>query len=164
MNATVKLAGRLEPRDSWSAEDCSIAAALEVISARSAFLLLREAFYGTAKFGDFAARVGLTDAVVASRLKELVDQGLLVREAYQEEGQRTRQRYVLTDKGAALFPVLLSLKEWGDRWVADGAQLEFRHTGCGAPVGVRVMCDEGHEVDPANLELRVRRKPRAPRS
>jgi DNA-binding HxlR family transcriptional regulator len=161
MAASVHMAGILNPRDGWTADRCSIAAALDVVSARSAFVILREAFYGTTKFGDFATRVGLTDAVVASRLKELVDEGLLAREDYREEGQRTRQRYLLTEKGADLFPVLISLMQWGDRWTAgDGGPVEFRHRGCGAHVGAHVMCDAGHEVRSGDLELRARRTAR----
>jgi DNA-binding HxlR family transcriptional regulator len=155
------MAGSLSPRSGWAADRCSIADALDVIGARSTFLILREAFYGTTKFGDFAERVGLTEAVVAGRLKELVEQSLLVREDYREAGQRTRQRYLLTEKGADLFPVLVSLMEWGDRWLAsDGGPVEFRHSDCGAHVGVHVMCDEGHEVSSGDLELRAKRKAR----
>lgn len=159
------MAGVLNPRSGWAADRCSIAATLDVISARSAFLILREAFYGTTKFGDFVERVGLTEAVTASRLKELVEEGLLAREDYREEGQRTRQRYLLTEKGAELLPVIVSLMEWGDRWVAtDGGSVELRHSGCGARVGVPLMCDEGHEVSSGDLELRAKRRARRERA
>ena len=55
---TVRMAGRLDPRGSWSANACSIGRALDVVGNRSALLLLREAFYGTTRFDDFATRVG----------------------------------------------------------------------------------------------------------
>ena len=87
------MTGSLEPRGAWTAERCTIAKALEVIPTRSAFLILREAFYGTTRFDDFAARVGISEPVTAARLRELVDNGLLHREDYREPGQRTRQRY-----------------------------------------------------------------------
>ena len=64
-----------------------------MVSTRSAFLILREAFYGTTRFDDFAERVGISEPVAAARLRELVDEGLLEREDYREPGQRTRQRY-----------------------------------------------------------------------
>src|ERR1700688_3028971 len=106
MAHTIRMTGSLEPRAGWTADDCMISRALDVIPTRSAFLILREAFYGTTRFDDFAKRVGISDPVTAARLKELVDDGLLEYEDYREPGQRTRQLYRLTDKGADLFPAL----------------------------------------------------------
>ena len=88
-----------------------------MVGTRSAFLLLREAFYGTSRFDDFAGRVGISQPVAAARLRELVEDGLLAREPYQEPGQRTRMQYRLTEKGTEFFPVLAALMEWGNRWV-----------------------------------------------
>src|ERR1700736_6887992 len=119
MDHTLRMTGSLEPRGSWTADRCTIAKTLEVLSSRSAFLVLREAFYGTSRFDDFAERVGISDPVAAARLRQLVDDGLLEREDYRDPGQRTRQRYRLTDKGAELLPALLALMQWGDRWLDD---------------------------------------------
>src|ERR1700733_7524366 len=117
--SAVRLTGALDPREGWTAGRCTIAKALEVVSTRSALLILREAFYGTTRFDDFAERVGISEPVAAARLRELVDQGLLEREDYREPGQRTRQQYRLPEKGADLFPVLVALMEGGDRWLAE---------------------------------------------
>src|SRR5436305_15292055 len=116
MPTTLRLTGVLEPREGWTADGCTIAKTLEVLSTRSAFLILREAFYGTTRFDDFAQRVGISEPATAARLRELVESGLLEREDYREHGQRTRQRYRLTEKGADLFPALVALMRWGDRW------------------------------------------------
>lgn len=125
-----------------------------MIPTRSAFLLLREAFYGTTRFDDFSDRVGISEPATAARLKELVDNGLLERQDYQEPGQRTRQRYLLTEKGADLFPALVALMQWGDRWLDDrGGPVELRHRDCGARVGVELRCDAGHSVGPERLDL-----------
>src|ERR1700761_5787814 len=157
MEATVRLTGSLEPREGWKAERCTIAKALDVVSTRSAFLILREAFYGTTRFDDFAHRVGISEPGTAARLKELVDNGLLEREDYREPGQRTRQRYRLTEKGADLFPALVALMQWGDRWLDDrGGPVELRHRDCGEPVAVELRFHAGHEVTAAELDL-VRR-------
>ena len=162
MERTLRLTGRLEPRESWTAERCTIAASLDVLTTRSAFLILREAFYGTARFDDFAERVGLSDAVTAARLRELVDHGLLEREDYREPGQRTRQRYRLTEKGADLFPALAALMQWGDKWLDErGGPVEMRHRDCGEPVAVELRCAAGHTVGADDLDLDVRRRRRA---
>src|SRR3954462_5285654 len=96
---TVQLQGPLANRGAWRATRCSIDRALNVVGTRSALLLMREAYYGTRRFDDFAERVGITEAVAASRLRELVDAGLLERRPYREAGQRTRHEYVLTPMG-----------------------------------------------------------------
>ncbi len=156
MNDTVTLTGPLSPRGGWTADRCSIAKAMEVLSTRSALLILREAFYGTTRFDDFAERVGISQPVAAARLKELVDEGLLERESYQEPGQRTRQGYRLTEKGADLLPVLVALMQWGDRWLAPaGAPVELHHQGCGETVHAELRCAAGHRTGPEDLDLVV---------
>jgi DNA-binding HxlR family transcriptional regulator len=133
-----------------------MARALEVVSSRSALLILREAFYGTTRFDDFAERVGISEPVTAARLRELVDDGLLQREPYRSPGQRTRMAYRLTDKGAELLPVLVALMQWGDRWLQPtGAPVVLRHRDCGDDVHVQLGCKAGHQVNSADLELAV---------
>jgi DNA-binding HxlR family transcriptional regulator len=131
-----------------------MAAALDVVSSKSALLILREAFYGTTRFDDFAQRVGISEPVTAARLAELVDDGLLTKEPYREPGQRTRMAYRLTDKGAELFPVLIALMEWGDRWLAPrGARVVLTHRDCGEPVHVELRCATGHRASLEELDL-----------
>src|SRR5690349_20447286 len=147
MDPVVRMTGVLDPRAAWAAERCSIARTLGVVGTRSAFLLLREAFYGARRFDDFAARAGISEPVAAARLRELVEAGLLEREAYR-----------LTEKGADLFPVLVALMQWGDRWLDDrGGPVELLHRDCGERVGVEVRCAAGHEVELGELDLARRR-------
>lgn len=145
----------LQDRDAWSMENCSIARAFEIIGTRSALLVLREAFFGTRRFDDFARRVGIGEPAVAARLKELTADGLLERVPYREPGQRTRYEYRLTGKGRDLLPVIAALREWGDAWAADpqGPPLRSTHHGCGAAVRPRLMCDAGHEVGPNEIDV-----------
>jgi DNA-binding HxlR family transcriptional regulator len=161
MPSTVRLTGALEPRSSWTAERCTIAKSLDVVSTRSALLIMREAFYGTTRFDDFAERVGISQPVAAARLRELVEEGLLEREDYREPGQRTRQQYRLTPKGADLFPVLVALMKWGDRWLDDrGGPIELLHRDCGEPVEVSLHCAAGHEVRSDEIDVARRRRAR----
>src|SRR5436305_11395577 len=151
---SAQLDGVLADRDAWTAERCSVDRALGVVGTRSAMLIMREAYYGTTRFDDFAYRVGITEAVVAARLRELTEAGLLERRPYQEPGQRTRFEYRLTDKGRDLMPVVLGLFEWGAKHVLPGgrASIDLSHASCGAPVQVEVRCADGHDVP---LELLV---------
>jgi DNA-binding HxlR family transcriptional regulator len=161
---TLRLTGVLDPRSSWDTGDrCTIARALDVVSSRSAFLILREAFYGTHRFDDFAERAGISQPTAASTLKRLTEHGLLDREDYREPGQRTRQRYRLTDKGADLLPALTALMEWGGRWLDDRgtSPLELRHRDCGERVELAFRCEAGHDVEPDELDLA--RRPRSRR-
>ena len=156
---TVRLTGVLDPREGWIAERCTIAKAVDVLSTRSAMLILREAFYGTTRFDEFAERVGISEPVTAARLRELVDEGLLEREDYRDPGQRTRQQYRLTEKGAELFPVLVALMQWGDRWLDErGGPLELLHRDCGETVGVEVRCAAGHRVETREIDVARRRR------
>lgn len=157
MNAmphTARMTGALDPRSAWQAEHCSIARALEIVGTKSALLLLREAVYGTTRFDDFAERVGLSDAVVAARLGELVADGLLAKVPYRESGRRARQGYELTEMGASLVPVLVALMQWADAWYPDEVgYVELRHRDCGARVESELRCAHGHTVDTTQLDL-----------
>jgi DNA-binding HxlR family transcriptional regulator len=160
-DGTVTLAGGLADRDAWTAIDrCSIGKALTVVGTRSAMLIMREAAYGTRRFDQFARRVGITEAVAAARLKELVEAGLFTREPYQQPGERTRHEYVLTDMGRDLMPALFALMQWGDRYLQGkrGPGVELVHVGCDAPVAVETRCAAGHQVALAETALRVRQR------
>ena len=154
MESAINLTGALDPRESWTADRCTLARTLDVVSTRSAFLILREAFYGTTRFDDFAERAGISEPVTAARLRELVDHGLLERQDYRDPGQRTRQAYRLTAKGGDLFPALAALMQWGDRWLDDrGGPVRLLHRDCGARVGVELRCAAGHEVTSGEIDL-----------
>jgi DNA-binding HxlR family transcriptional regulator len=162
MPHALRMTGVLDPRASWTADRCTLARALDVITTRSAFLILREAFYGTTRFDDFAQRVGISEPVTAARLRELVDEGLLEREDYREPGQRTRRGYRLTERGADLFPVLAALMQWGDRWLDErGGPVELRHRDCGERVAVELRCAAGHAVPADEVDLAARERGRA---
>ncbi|MFE9680449.1 winged helix-turn-helix transcriptional regulator [Streptomyces sp. NPDC002701] len=129
-----------------STENCTVQRTLDVVGEKWSLLVLRDAMNGVRRFDDFRRHIGLSDAVLADRLRKLVAAGILATVPYQESGRRTRHEYRLTDKGWALWPVLLALKEWGDRYTADaeGPPLDVLHADCGAPVHTVVTCEEGH--------------------
>jgi DNA-binding HxlR family transcriptional regulator len=154
---SIALTGRLSDRDSWQADDCSMAAALDVVGRRASLLLLREAFYGAHRFEEFSRRAKISEKITATRLRELVDEGLLEKRPYHEPGQRSREDYHLTQKGEELLPAILALMRWGDRWVHSyGGPVRLSHKDCGAPIEVEVRCGEGHLVRTADIQAAPR--------
>jgi DNA-binding HxlR family transcriptional regulator len=154
----VTLEGKLADRGAWSAVgQCPIERAMAVVGTRSAMLILREAYYGTTRFDDFAQRVGITKAATAARLTELVEAGLLTKRPYREPGQRTRHEYVLTEAGTDLMPVVWGLFEWGRKHLGD-VRLRLAHRDCGAPATVEIRCAEQHVVPPEELAVRIERR------
>lgn len=155
-----QLLGPLAERDNWSAiGQCPIEKTMTLVGTRSAMLLMREAFYGTTRFDDFARRVGITKAATSARLAELVEAGLLAKRPYREPGQRSRDEYVLTESGTAFMPVVWAMFEWGRHYI-DDSRLRLTHLGCGAEATVEIRCAEGHEVPPEELGMRLAQRKR----
>ena len=97
-------------------DQCGTVAAANVIGDRWSLLIIREAFYGVKRYDDIRDDINIPRSVLTSRLKRLVEHGILEREAYREEGARTRYAYVLTKAGKELGLVLLALAQWGDKY------------------------------------------------
>src|SRR5687767_7832632 len=133
----------------FSTENCTIGRAMEVLGERWTFVVLREVFNGIRRFDDMRRHTGIPRQVLTNRLARLVEQDVLRREPYREAGQRERHEYRLTEKGFALFPVMVAVAQWGDRYLADddGPPVEFVHRDCGAPVETHLRCRDGHEVE-----------------
>ncbi len=157
-DATIHMTGSLDPRSSWRINDrCPIARTFEAFGTKTAYLLLREAFYGATKFEEFVERTGVSEPVAAARLKELVDEGMLEKVPYREPGQRTRYGYRLTAKGIDFRTVLVAMMQWGDRWLfEDGARVQLTHSDCGEPIGAQLTCAAGHEVGLDEADLSVK--------
>jgi DNA-binding HxlR family transcriptional regulator len=154
MSMTV-LEGVLGDRDSWSAVGhCPIEKTMALVGTKSAMLIMREAYYGTTRFDDFARRVGITKAATSARLSELLQAGLLTKQPYREPGQRSRDEYVLTEAGTAFMPVVWAMFEWGRRHV-DDTRLRLSHLDCGAEATIEIRCAGGHQVSPDELGVRL---------
>jgi DNA-binding HxlR family transcriptional regulator len=132
----------------YDTENCTIGAALAIVGEKWTFLVLREAFNGVRRFEDIRRRISAPRQILSDRLARLVEQGVLRKVPYREAGQRARSEYRLTEKGLALFPVMVSLLEWGNAYASSpaGPVVELRHRDCGAPVRLQLACDEGHPV------------------
>jgi DNA-binding HxlR family transcriptional regulator len=132
----------------WSVEACTIARAMAALGEKWTIVVLREVFSGVRRFDDMRVRTGVPRQVLANRLASLVGHGILRREPYREPGARGRHEYRLTRKGFDLYPLLIAVGEWGDRYLAEpeGPPLTFVHRECGSPVRAEVHCAAGHAV------------------
>ncbi|TNM49520.1 helix-turn-helix transcriptional regulator [Nocardioides albidus] len=149
----LSLTGRLATRGDVALGDaCPVDRTLQLIGNRSTLLLVRELFYGCSRFDALAKRAGITEAVAAQRLRELVEVGVLAKEPYREPGQRTRHAYVLTERGHDLLPVVLALLQWGAAHT-PGRAPAVTHADCDAPVHVELRCEAGHLVEEEDVVL-----------
>jgi DNA-binding HxlR family transcriptional regulator len=132
----------------WSIDTCTIGRAMEILGEKWTIVVLREVFNGVRRFDDMRERTGIPRQVLANRLASLVENGLLRREPYREPGARERHEYRLTRKGFDIYPVLIAVKAWGDRYLVDpgGPPLEFVHRDCGAEVYGEIHCAAGHHL------------------
>jgi DNA-binding HxlR family transcriptional regulator len=118
---------------------CSITDALALVGERYALLIVREIRYGRTRFTQLLDGTGAPRDVLARRLRALVEAGIVERRLYSE--RPARHEYVLTEAGCELHPVLLQLKEWGDRHLNPGAEpVIFAHT-CGAEFHAQTVCE-----------------------
>ncbi|MEQ8834307.1 MAG: helix-turn-helix domain-containing protein [Miltoncostaeaceae bacterium] len=133
-------------------QNCSIARALEVVGERWTLLIVRDALRGFSRFDQFAARLNLAPSTLTTRLNRLVEEGVMERRPYQERPRRNE--YLLTERGRALLPVVLSLMDWGDRFLATaGAPALASHRGCGGLISPDTSCATcGQRVEPARIE------------
>lgn len=144
-------------------QDCSIARALSVVGDRWSLLILREAFLRTRRFDDFQARTGAPRPVLAERLKTLVEEEVLERRRYSDRPERFEYR--LTEKGRDLYPVVVSLLRWGDRWMTDADEppVRLRHRDCGELMHPELACPAcGEWVDPRDIEPVIVRRAETP--
>ncbi|RYY28212.1 MAG: transcriptional regulator [Sphingomonadales bacterium] len=93
---------------------CSLPAALEAMGERWSFLILRGSFNGLHHFEEFQSELGIARNILANRLARLVDHGILARQPCADD--RRKVEYCLTDKGYALLPTMVALRQWGERW------------------------------------------------
>ena len=95
--------------------NCGIGQALEVVGDWWSLMIVRDAVFGVRRFGDFEKSLGIAKNILTTRLDHLVEHGIFEKVDVGSEG--THFEYHLTDKGDALLPVLIALREWSDEWV-----------------------------------------------
>ena len=148
---------RLRDRNAWSIGDgCSAGRVLDLLSTKTVFLVVRECLYGTTRFEDFTARIGVSAPTVSRALGQLDSAQIVTRVPYREPGRRAREEYRLTEAGEDLLPVFLSLMQWGDKYLQEGRPpLSFVDAETGQAVGVRVTTDRTPETTADDIEIQL---------
>ena len=138
------------PND-YIGQPCSLARTLEVVGERWTLLIVRDAFYGVRRFGDFATHLQIPRGVLAERLKSLLAAGVLER----VPGRGARSEYALSAKGRSLWPVIRAMTSWGDMHYAPaGPRRLFRHVADGGDLDVGCRCSAcGAVIEAGDAEV-----------
>jgi DNA-binding HxlR family transcriptional regulator len=132
---------------------CSVARSLSVVGDRWTMLILRSAFMSIRRFDDFQNILQIPRHILSTRLKKLVEFGVLNKVAYQQAPKR--YEYRLSEKGVDLYPIVLSLMAWGDKWMdgGHGAPLQLLHQSCGHVFRPVMVCSECQQpIDPRTVK------------
>ncbi|GAV21467.1 putative HTH-type transcriptional regulator YybR [Mariprofundus micogutta] len=132
---------------------CPIAQLLELLGDRWSLLIIRDAFYGVRRFDGFQQHLGISKKVLTMRLTTLVDAEIMKKERYQSKPER--YEYRLTAKGRELFPVLLTMMRWGNRWLVDEGEetVQLLHSNCGEKTEPRMVCSHCEQpITPARIQ------------
>ena len=129
-----------------AALSCPLPAAVELIGEKWAFLILRGALNGLQHFEQFQAGLGIARNILSNRLARMVDGGILARTPDPLDGRRVV--YALTEKGEALLPVVLALRQWGEDWGHGTQEVVLADQRDGKPVRpIRVLAEDGRELE-----------------
>lgn len=132
-------------KENFNHLDCSLARSLDMIGEWWSLLIIRDLFYGIKTFDALCGDLGIARNILSDRLKKLTERGLIDR-CPKDTGTR-RKAYCLTAKGNDLFPVIMALVAWGDRWESpDGPPIIFRHKPDGHPARPVVICSQCGDV------------------
>lgn len=122
-------------------QSCSIARAIAHIGDEWSLMILRELFLGSRRFDDFQRFTGMSTHLVSKRLQKLEEQNIIFRKPY--SNHPLRYDYYLTEMGRELWPVIIALKQWGDRWLVQGpSPVQIQHKSCSHVVTAELTCSQ----------------------
>jgi DNA-binding HxlR family transcriptional regulator len=133
---------------------CPVARAVDIVGDPWMLMIIRELFLGSRRFDQFETYLGLSPRLLSARMRTLVSAGIVRRTPYQERPKR--YEYRLTAKGLDLWPVIMALRTWGDRWGEwpAGKPSTLRHDGCGQLTTVEHHCAAcGGSIGPGDVTL-----------
>ena len=132
--------------------NCSIARALEEVGEWWSLLIVRECTQGSARFDEFQSNLGIARNILSVRLERLTELGVL--ERFPLEDRVNTMGYRLTPKGEDLYPVLVALMQWGDKWLSPDqkAPILLVDNRSGQPIEpIAVHCCEGNKLTYKNV-------------
>ena len=147
----------MPPYPEFDPAACSVARTLDILDDTWSLLVLRELFLGAHRFDQMQRHLGIARNVLAARLKRLVGHGVVEKRQYLAHPPRFE--YHLTSKGIDLYPVIIALMQWGDRYVAEapGGPIVLEHKVCGHLTSLVPACAEwGLPVTARDMRARRR--------
>ncbi|WP_405719866.1 winged helix-turn-helix transcriptional regulator [Streptomyces sp. NBC_00046] len=143
--------------------DCPVARSVDAIGDWWSLLIVRDAFDGSRRFGEFQRSLGIAKNILSARLRELVGGGIL--DLVPADGAGARHEYVLTDRGKDLFPVIVALRQWGEGHYFEPGEphsemVDLRHGR--APRALEVRAADGRLLGPDDVTVRKVERPGAP--
>jgi DNA-binding HxlR family transcriptional regulator len=131
-------------RKSFAGMNCSVAQCLEVVGEWWSLLIVRDAFLGVRRFDQFQERLGISRNILSERLGRLVEAGIFDKVSYCE--RPLRHEYRLTERGRDLWPVITTMRQWGDKHAApEGPPVQVVHKDCGEVSEAVLVCSECRE-------------------
>jgi DNA-binding HxlR family transcriptional regulator len=147
----------INPQAAASLRDqCSIARASGILGDGWTLMIIRELFWGYTRYDQIATKTGIASNILADRLRKLVESGIIDKSVAADDARR--YDYTLTDKGRDLFPLLMAVMAWGDRWTPGdtGPLIKLRHTPCGKLTKPGLVCTAcGHALSSDSLATEV---------
>ncbi|MCA0873367.1 helix-turn-helix transcriptional regulator [Seohaeicola saemankumensis] len=119
---------------------CAISRAVERVGDPWILMILREIFLGSRRFDEFQRHTGASPHILSQRLKQMCADGILTKRAYSDHPPR--YEYVVTEKGRDLWPMLVMLKAWGDKWLARDGSVTLTHKACGHEMQPQLICPD----------------------
>lgn len=138
-------------QESLRTSECPVARTLESIGERWCMMIVREAFDDIRRFSDFQRNLGLAKNILASRLKQLVEMGVF--EIAPASDGSAYSEYVLTERGRSLFPVVVAMRQWGERYLFEEGETHsvLLDNAEGKPLPrLEVYSSQGKKLDPAD--------------
>lgn len=133
---------------------CPVSRAIERVGDPWVLMILREMFMGRRRFDDMQRLTGASPHVLSQRLKRLCADEILEKRAYSD--RPVRYEYHLTEKGRDLWPVIIMLKAWGDKWLGTEGAVDLRHKSCGNTIVPKVTCpDCAESLDARDISVDI---------
>lgn len=132
--------------------DCAISQTLAVVGEWWTLMIVRNAFHGMRTFDAFQEDLGVSTSVLAARLKTLTEANIFRREQSEVDGRSFE--YILTEKGKDLYPLIIAMKDWGEKWYPNkrGARIDLLEKSTGKPIrGAAVLASDGRVLDPREV-------------